>query len=227
VSWQHYSFSFINSLSRSAFEHQPSWQRRSFASYLQKCRKIKLVDCSTLPHYNLKIEDANFSRIRLMTWKYAMRCRDVRWNFPFPIRVPITSLHLIDAPVLNVCKESRGEMLLVSQDFPRKPNSGKELCRGKLTSILPKPLQDIASFHLKLLCILSHGKPARFGLTRSWVGTSLGHLVIERPRFRYYPHRDPLGFVLKALLSPSQYARTEGDQHSKSGMPRPSNHRKL
>ena len=160
-----------------------------------------------------------------MIWKYAMRGRVVRWDFSFPIRMPITSLHLINTPVLNVCKDSRGEMLLVSQDFPRKPNPGKELCRGKLlTSILSEPLQDIASFHLKLLCILSHGKLARFGLTRSWVRTNLRHLVIARLRFRYYPYRDPLGSVLEALLSPSQYACTEGDQYSKSGLPRASNH---
>lgn len=116
-------------------------------------------------------------------------------------------------------------MLLISQDLPRKTNSRKELCRDKLlTSILSEPLQDIASFRMKSLCILSHGKPARCGLTRSWVRTNLRHLVIERPPFRDYSYRDPLGFDLETLLSPSQHACTGGDQHPKSGFPRPSNY---
>jgi hypothetical protein len=59
---------------------------------------------------------------------------------------------------------------------------------------------------------------------RSWVRTNLRHLVIERLRFIDYTYRDPLEFDLEALLSPSQYACTEGDQHHKSGLPRPSNY---
>ncbi len=71
----------------------------------------------------------------------------VRWEFSFPLRVPITSLHLVDSPVLNVCKESREQMLLVSQNVRRKLNAKKELSRDKfLTSILSVLLQDIASF---------------------------------------------------------------------------------
>ena len=156
------------------------------------------MDCSTLPHHNLKIEDANFSRIRLMTWKYAMRCRVVRWNFHFLSECPSLHCTWYMPQCWMSVRNPEGRCYWSLKTFRETQISGKELCRGKLlASILSEPLQDIASFHLKLLCILSHGKAARFGLTRSWVRTNLRHLVIERPRFRYYPYRDPLGLFSK------------------------------